>query len=79
MATISVHMSYTIDYVNQFISFGKIDAQLDGIDLDGDIDEQLKNTPVALDKTSIYVANFLRAKVNKVFNKTQEISETKHD
>ena len=72
MAKISVQMSYTIDYINKAISFGKIDARLDELDLDADIDEQLENCEEVLEKSSDKLALFLKGKVNKVFNKEKK-------
>ena len=71
-------MSYTIDYVNKIISYGKIDAQLDDVDLDADIDQQIENAPIALEKASVKVAGLLKTKVDKVFNR-QPKPEVKSD
>jgi hypothetical protein len=69
MAKISLEMSYTLDYTNKIISFGKITAKVEEIDLDKDAEEQLANFDKTMEATSVQVHKYLKGKVMKVFEK----------
>jgi hypothetical protein len=69
MAKISIEMSYTLDYTNKIISFGKITAKVEEIDLDKDAEEQLANYEKTMEAASTQVHKYLKGKVMKVFEK----------
>ena len=51
MAKLSVGLSYTINFVDRTVQYGKIEARIDDIDLDVDNpDEQLSNFDESFDK-----------------------------
>jgi len=71
MAKVSLEMSYTLDNINKVISFAKLTARIDELDLDEDEDKQLKNLDKTLEKASSHLASYLRAKADKAFKKAE--------
>jgi len=72
MAKISLDISYTIDFYNRAISFGKIDAKISDLDLEEDIEKQLKNYNTAMELASGHITDYLKSKVNKTLAKKEE-------
>jgi hypothetical protein len=66
MAKISLQMSYTLDFVNKTVSFGKIDARIDEIDLDEDVKEQLKSFDSSMDDVTNHLRTYLKSKVSNL-------------
>jgi len=63
MAKISVGMSFTINNFTKAIDYAKIDARVDDLDLEQDIDSQLANFDDAIENTYTKLKTSLKDKI----------------